>query len=212
MRSRCIIVGLIYLIMLSAVTPCFGDKCRGDIDGDGAVDGSDVAEMASDFGNPGCPVKTIKYIKCEGTLSTGGRWCDNADGTVTDMTTGLIWLKNAGWGGRKAWMEYDFNDAHTRAGTLANGTGGLNDGSVVGQWRLPTVGELIGITQEPEAVSLSKPRWFTGLPQSDGDYWSSTTVAGSPASAWLVDWKTGSVSKLNKRSKYYFVWPVRGSN
>ena len=210
MRSRCIIVGLIYLIMLSAVTPCFGDKCRGDIDGDGAVDGGDVAEMASDFGNPGCPVKTIKYIKCEGALSTGGRWCDNADGTVTDMTTGLIWLKNAGWGGRKAWMEYDFNDAHTRAGTLANGTGGLNDGSVVGQWRLPTVGELIGITQEPEAVSAFTPRWFNGL-RSDY-YWSSTTVADSSTSAWLVDMDYGKGGKRNKSKYYYFVWPVRGGN
>ncbi len=209
MRSRCIVVGLIYLIMLSAVTPCFGDECRGDIDGDGAVDGSDVAEMASDFGSADCPVKTIKYIKCEGALSTGGRWCDNADGTVTDMTTGLIWLKDAGWGDRKAWIDWDSKDAHTRAGILRDGTGGLIDGSVEGHWRLPTVSELIGITQEPEAVRYSTPRWFTEL--QPGYYWSSTTDAGSPASAWLVVMDSGNVSKRNKSSQY-FVWPVRGDN
>ena len=102
MRSRCIVVGLIYLIMLSAVTPCFGDECRGDIDGDGAVDGSDVAEMASDFGSADCPVKTIKYIKCEGALSTGGRWCDNADGTVTDMTNRAYLVKKCRLGRPKS--------------------------------------------------------------------------------------------------------------
>ena len=107
-------------------------------------------------------------------------------------------------------MEYDFNDAHTRASILSNGTGGLNDGSVEGQWRLPTVGELIGITQEPEAVDYEKPRWFTKL--QPYDYWSSTTVADSSASAWLVDMFSRNVSKSNKRSAYLFVWPVRGGN
>jgi hypothetical protein len=42
---------------------------------------------------------------CSGTLSSGGRWCDNGNGTVTDMTTGLIWLKNATCGGMKTWDE-----------------------------------------------------------------------------------------------------------
>ena len=40
---------------------------------------------------------------CEGTRSAGGRWCDNGDGTVTDMTTCLVWLKYASWGGAKPW-------------------------------------------------------------------------------------------------------------
>ncbi|MBW1813845.1 MAG: hypothetical protein JRJ39_09275 [Deltaproteobacteria bacterium] len=40
---------------------------------------------------------------CKGTQSTGGRWCDNGDGTVTDMTTCLVWLKYANWGGTRMW-------------------------------------------------------------------------------------------------------------
>ena len=32
---------------------------------------------------------------CTGTMN-GTRWCDNGNGTVRDMTTGLIWLKNSG--------------------------------------------------------------------------------------------------------------------
>ncbi|QEM67302.1 hypothetical protein FO488_03460 [Geobacter sp. FeAm09] len=39
-------------------------------------------------------VVTAAY-SCSGTLSPLGRWCDNGDGTVRDMTTGLLWLKNA---------------------------------------------------------------------------------------------------------------------
>ncbi|MEM7336785.1 MAG: hypothetical protein AAF490_32230 [Chloroflexota bacterium] len=27
------------------------------------------------------------------------RWHDNSNGAVTDMTTNLVWLKNANWGG-----------------------------------------------------------------------------------------------------------------
>jgi hypothetical protein len=42
---------------------------------------------------------------CEGTLSPLGRWCDQNNGNVKDMTTGLVWLKDAGWGGTKPWRE-----------------------------------------------------------------------------------------------------------
>ncbi len=35
-------------------------------------------------------------IGCIGTLN-GTRWCDQGDGTVKDMTTGLVWFKDAGW-------------------------------------------------------------------------------------------------------------------
>jgi len=96
------------------------------------------------------------FIRCEGTLSAEGRWCDNGDGTVKDMTTGLVWHKDAGWGGLKPWRDPSVytptgleDDAHTLAGILSAGVSGagLSDGSVVGVWRLPTKSELIGITQ-----------------------------------------------------------------
>ena len=44
-------------------------------------------------------------ITCKGTL-VGTRWCDNGDATVTDMTTGLVWLKYTDWEGlegRRHW-------------------------------------------------------------------------------------------------------------
>ena len=101
MKRLCIVVGLIYFILMFAVTSSFGDECPGDLDGNGVVDGDDLAEFASDYGSADCPVKTVKYIICEGNLSSGGRWCDNADGTVTDMTTGLGRRKDAKLGRRE---------------------------------------------------------------------------------------------------------------
>ena len=34
-----------------------------------------------------------RCCECLGTLN-GTRWCDNEDGTVTDLSTCLVWLKN----------------------------------------------------------------------------------------------------------------------
>lgn len=62
-------------------------------------------------------------ITCSGTL-VGTRWCDNGDQTVTDMTTGLVWLKHADWGGTMPWRSNtpgDLNDANSRAAILRNG-------------------------------------------------------------------------------------------
>ena len=46
-----------------------------------------------------------RCITCDGVLSDEGRWCDNEDGTVTDMTTGLVWLQNAGCMGSMSWFD-----------------------------------------------------------------------------------------------------------
>lgn len=216
MKRLCIVLGLIYFILMITVAPGFGDECPGDLDGNGVCDGADLAELASDYGSSDCPVKTIKYITCEGVLSSGGRWCDNTDGTVTDMTTGLVWLKDASWGGAKAWsceaeLPSCFNaydDAHTRAGILSNGMAGLSDGSVKGDWRLPTKSELVGIIQGEEAVSSQIPHLFIEV-QSDL-YWSSTAIEFSDG-AWIVGMSIGAVTIFPKPNAFY-VWPVRGGN
>ncbi len=163
-----------------------------------------------------------KCITCTGTLN-GTRWCDNLDGTVTDMTTGLVWLKKADWGGLKPWRNSSvdcsspnytcYDDAHTRAGILSAGTAGadLSDGSVEGDWRLPTKTELINLASGTEPVLYGTPRAFTGV-QDDFYYWSSTTLAGAYlAYAWLVHMLDGDVGAPNKVYDGY-VWPVRGGN
>ena len=103
-----------------------------------------------------------------GTLN-GTRWCDNGDGTVTDLLgyngvgQCLEWAQNAGWGGKKLWRANSgYDDAHTRASAY----GGESE-----NWRLPTRAEFYALTHGTEQVRSGTPRAFTGV-QPDG-YWSS---------------------------------------
>jgi hypothetical protein len=134
---------------------------------------------------------------------TGVRFTDNGDGTVTDNLTALIWLKNANCFGSMNWAT-----ALSDANTLANGSCGLSDGSIPGQWRLPNVNELhslIDLAQSNPALPAGHP--FTGV-QSNG-YYSSTSLAGNPANAWYVSLFGGYVDSGAKPASR-FVWPVRG--
>jgi len=168
------------------------------------------------------PVK--KCCTCKGTLYEK-RWCDNGNGTVTDLTTCLVWLQKADWGGIKPWRNSStdcsspsytcYDDAHTRAGILkAADYAWLSDGSVEGDWRLPTKTELAGLVNgTPNLRCTSGPcdlYAFTGV-QSDF-YWSSTTYAPNPGSAWRVYMGSGGVSFDNKGDYDYCVWPVRSGN
>jgi len=154
---------------------------------------------------------TEKCITCEGTLN-GTRWCDQGDGTVKDMTTGLVWLKDAAWGGGYAfWVNtISGTNAHDRAAQVRNGNPTtLTDGSVEGDWRLPTKEELYGLTHGTEQVRSGTQRAFTGVQSSY--YWSSTTYASATNYAWGVGMGDGSVHSDYKGNDYY-VWPVRSDN
>jgi hypothetical protein len=145
---------------------------------------------------------------CVGTPSPLGRWCDQNNGTVKDMTTGLVWLKDAGWGGQKPWEDCaTHDDAHTRAGLLASGMGGLSDGSVEGDWRLPSQSELVSIIFGDESIRSSQMYFFTNV--QPWFYWSSTTYTDDTFFASGVDMQYGSVGDNYKPVSYY-VWPVRG--
>ena len=116
------------------------------------------------------------------------RFTDNGDGTVTDKTTGLIWLKDANCFGPLTWHE-----AMTAIEGLANGQCGLTDGSAQGDWRLPERAELLTLLDERyEYPALSNAAgtgsWMEGDPFSgvqSSPYWSATAYKNYPDVAWL---------------------------
>ena len=163
-------------------------------------------------GQTGCWDALGEPIACAGTgqdgeyrtgASVDPRFTDNADGTVSDNLTGLIWLKDADCFGLQSWTA-----ALITSNTLASGDCGLTDGSAAGAWRLPNVKELqalIDFAQFDPALPAGSP--FIGV--QSALYWSSTSYANAPAFAWYVILNDGTVSNATKTNPFH-VWPVRG--
>lgn len=146
----------------------------------------------------------------DGDLERGVAWpnprfTDNGNGTVTDNLTGLIWLKSANFKTGRYWP-----NALTDCATLNSGEGGLTDGSVEGDWRLPNVQELQSLIDYGHGSPALPPGHpFTGV--VSGNYWSSTTYNGDSSGAWFVNLIDGHVkSSPSNKVDFYNVWPVRG--
>ena len=132
------------------------------------------------------------------------------------MTTGLVWLKKADWGDQhRFWVNYEHGvDAQDRAahlwdGSPYEGTAGLSDGSVEGDWRLPTLTEPVGITVGDEYIRDDQMYFFTGV--QSVLYWSCTISTDDPIFAWTVSMGNGWAT-YDMKSYYDYVWPVRSDN
>jgi hypothetical protein len=110
------------------------------------------------------------------------------------------------------------------AATLSTGACGLSDGSIDGEWRLPSRFELESLLNlEYVAPALSNAagtgQWVegdaftavqTGPPgPSSANYWSSSAPANYPAHAWIVYFFNGDVNGYDKATSYLYAWPVR---
>lgn len=93
------------------------------------------------------------------------------------------------------------------AAGLANGSCGLSDGSVVGDWRVPTKDELVALTTGTDPVLSSTLQLFSNVQAYI--YWSSSTAGGNYV--WYVGMDVGLVGTIHKGNSIY-VWPVRGGN
>ena len=133
------------------------------------------------------------------------RFTDNANGTVTDNLTGLIWLKNANSFSVKNW-----ENAMSICKNLADDGSNLTDGSKAGDWRLPSAKEiqsLIDFNNYDPALTSGHP--FINIQATY--YWTSTTYAGIDTLAWSAIIVNGYVYTNDKRRSYY-IWPVRGDS
>jgi hypothetical protein len=163
----------------------------------------------------------------DGALQKGAAWpaqrfTDNADGTITDNLTGLMWLKDADCAYTYSYNT-DFNlyiDGHfiwqaaldlvagINTGTFPNCAGGHND------WRLPNVNELESLVNGGPS---NLPSWLNSQgfsnTQSEG-YWSSTTAIiqsfpSYPPAVSYVYMYGGGIGGYGVTYGFY-AWPVRG--
>jgi hypothetical protein len=168
-------------------------------------------------GQTSCWDATGSPISCVGTGQDGERqsgipwpnprFTNNYNGTITDNLTGLVWLKNADCFGKKAWP-----GAMLLAHSLTSGQCGLIDGSTVGEWRLPSRNELeslLNASTYPDTWLMTQG--FTTV-QAES-YFSGSTVASSPGSAWIVGFGFGTTSgygvAVGGKGNSYSFWPVR---
>ncbi len=163
-----------------------------------------------------CTTEDGTPIDCAGTghdgeyqagVSVDPRFTDNGDGTVRDNVTGLTWLKDANCFGLRNWA-LGLSDANT----LADGSCGLTDGSLPGEWRMPNVKEsqsLIDYGHFLPALPDGHP--FSGVQTTF--YWSSTSISASETAgqghAWYMHFGGGYMG-LQPKTEPFYVWPVRG--
>jgi len=117
---------------------------------------------------------------------------DNGNGTVTDNKTGLMWQQ--GEPGKMTW------------GSALSYCEGLTLGGNT-DWRLPNTKELESLTDDTRYNPAIDTTFFPGAYALL--YWSSTTYAYYPYSAWYVHFYNGEVGIYYKYSNYY-VRCVRG--
>ena len=152
-------------------------------------------------------------IDCAGTgqdgdlrmgASVSPRFTDNGDGTVTDNLTGLIWLQNPRC---FCWLEW--RPGLERVHQLANGCGGLSDGSAPGDWRAPNIKELESLVDYGQEVLGPPPghpfEWV------HDNLWSSTVDERNPQFlSWgLILFYYEVIDSFWNRAPANF-WPVRG--
>jgi hypothetical protein len=169
---------------------------------------------------PQTDIKSYDFTATELTCEDVDRFLDNGDGTVTDCWTDLVWLKDA-------FSRNTLSTAEFIAANLNSGDFGLRDGSVEGDWRLPTLQELQGIGTDPPATwgpfelcpPISAGSWsmpdapFTNV--QPGDYWAQSMEEGPYIYVlWLnmLDGCFNGTLDFDLGYTKHYVWPVRSAD
>jgi hypothetical protein len=216
-------VAIVAVTVLLAAHIAPAQDCPGDVNGDGEVTVDEIL-LVVNVALQGCPQPTPSVPPTPVPTATAtatpqptltptptGRFVDNADGTVTDTQTGLMWEKKSDdFGIHDKDNLYTWTVTHPQG--FPNGTvfsqflPTLNGGRFAGysDWRLPTLEELRTL------LDLSAPT--PGGPLVDEafdngcvpgcrvtacsctkalNYWTETGVTGRSDTAWYVLFNTG---------------------
>lgn len=156
-------------------------------------------------------------VACAGTGQDGDirsgiewpapRFKDNADGTVTDNLTGLMWTKSDTvlGGTNRSWQDI--------LNLVKDMNAGLRENFGYSDWRLPNIVEITSLLSR----QYDKPVIPEGHP-FDLVYgygvvtWTSTSLAGHEQGAWLTDTSWGPRVAYDKSGSGGNGWPVRGGS
>ena len=147
-----------------------------------------------------------------GTGWPSPRFIDNLDGTVTDLLTGLMWLKNANCAQAEAdWATGFVYIDELNASGLMNGNDcgdTSNNGSHQTDWRLPNRKELVSLL-DYGAINPALPSGHPFTNVETNWYWSSTTYGFNTDQAWEVSIGSCSLDHDSKTGELDYVWAVR---
>lgn len=122
---------------------------------------------------------------------------------VVDSATGLQWDRcylgqSAAYCDTMPSSNYTWADAQKKVAALnaqAGGYKGHND------WRLPNLKELASLVKMDVSSPAIDPAAFPGTPPL-GNFWSSTSFAAMPTSAWFVNFEGGTTQASPKSNAY----------
>lgn len=196
-----------------------------------------VSGSAYSLGSPAITLRKtgqkISYAKGDdGDLQKGVDWpkprfIDNGDGTVTDLLTGLMWLKHSAcsavigvgtyyWGEMMWQQSLDFvkgiNDGTYDISSCAGYTAGYTD------WRLPNANEMRSLHSADQTMNSSDLLTLRGFVPwglsitGEQRWWTSTSIPDPMFLAALRGWSKlyplDTTGKPNKNA-YTQPWPVR---
>ena len=121
------------------------------------------------------------------------QFIDNGDGTVSDLSTGLMWAKDGNGPGCNNGGVLGWEDAVGFAEALE--FAGYDD------WYLPGIKELETIVDYSAVEPAINATYFPNT--QAGAYWSSTTYAGSTGGPWCVGFYDGGVYIDFEGGPYY---------
>ncbi|MBN1517665.1 DUF1566 domain-containing protein [Candidatus Sumerlaeota bacterium] len=199
------------------------DQLLADTNGDGAIDIADLVKILESVPIPGLIglIKTgqaISYATFDDgyyadTVGLPRSYVNNGDGTVTDASTGLMWIQDPASIGLTG--PYTFDDALAAADALDYA--GFDD------WRLPTVGELLTLVDSGRQYpnpTIDTDFFVVAAPSGNQNtryYWTLTVVddpGAATAVGWGVDFTGGTAGILSQTGTtvYYNIRPVRSGS